>query len=539
MWLFLKRAAQKMSTTITGGALIIGTASVFSRLVGLLRDNLFAKYFGDSYILDAYNAAFKIPDLIFNILVLGALSASFIPVFLELWHKENKAQAWETANSVLNILLIGLVSLAGMAFLGAPYVSQYILMSERSIAEQELTTQLMRIMLVSIIFFGISNIFSGILNSFRKFLAYALAPIFYNFGIILGIVVLYKYYGAVGLAYGVGLGAALHFLVQLPAVLKTGWRYSFKINWHGVGVRKILKLMPARSLALGVAQLNALIIATLALRLPTGSLTLWTYADNLQQFPINVFGVSLALSAFPVFSRAFATNNHAEFKENFSLNFRKVLFFIIPVSLIILLMRAQLVRLILGSLGHGQFGWDETIITAQVLGIFSVALFAQATIPMLARSFFAQQDTKTPVIISIITVLVNAGLAWVLSGYFGLYGLALAFSLSSLLDMLLLLAALRVRFGDLEDSQIIKSVFRIILASAIMGLVIQGMKYIIAPWVDMQTFVGIFLQTIISAGAGVGIYLFLAFYFKFSEVEIICQWLQKARTQIFNGKKKS
>lgn len=530
-----KKILHKLTTTVTGGAIIIGFASIISRIIGLVRDNLFAKFYGASATLDVYNAAFKIPDFIFNIIVAGALSASFIPVFLEIWQKKSKDEAWKTANSVLNILLGCLLILVAMGYLFAPFISQHILMPTRSAEQQVLTAQFMRVMIFSVLFFGFSNIFSGILNSFRRFLAYSLAPIFYNGGIIFGLVYLTKIFGPIGLGYGVVLGAALHFLIQLPAALKTGWRWRPVLNFSFEGVKKILKLMPPRSLALGIVQINLVIITALALRLQEGSLTVWTWADNLQNFPINVLGVSLAMSAFPVFSRAFASKDFIQFKESFSVNFRRVLFLIIPVSIITLLLRAQIVRLILGSFGGGKFDWDATILVAQTLGFFSISMFAQASIPMLARSFFAQQDTKTPVIISSIAMILNASLAFFLSQWLGIYGLALGFSIANLLNMLMLLATLRVKFGDLDDERIVNSVWKIILASLVMGLVIHGIKYIIAPLVDMHTFIGILIQSVASLCAGVFIYLVIAIYFKFAEVDIIHEWLLKAKSQILNG----
>lgn len=532
-----KKFWQKFSYSITGGAIIIGVASVVSRLTGLVRDNLFAKYFGASAVLDSYNAAFKIPDLIFNILVLGALSASFIPIFLEIKYQKSKEEAFKVANAVLNLLLVSVIAFIIIAYFLSPFFVSQMLMPERPLEQQLLTIQLMRIMLLSIIFFTISNIFSGILNSDRRFIAYSLAPIFYNFGIIFGIVYFSQRFGPIGLAYGVVSGAFLHFLIQLPAVLRTGWRYRLNLNFSHIGVKKILKLMPARSLSLGIVQINALIIAAFALRLHEGSLAIWTWADNLQQFPINVFGVSLAISAFPVFSQAFAAKDIQQFKKQFSTNFRKVLFFIIPFSIMILLLRAQIVRLILGSFGGGRFDWNTTILTAQTLGFFSISIFAQASIPLLARSFFAQQNTKTPVIISVFSMIVNIILAWWLGKIMGVYGLALAFSISSLFSMLLLLTCLRVKFGDLEDKQIINSVWKIITTSLIMGIIIQGVKYALAPFVDMHTFIGILIQTSVSIFSGAAVYLLIAFYFKFSEISIIREFIDKTKKIIINGKK--
>ncbi len=287
--------------------------------------------------------------------------------------------------------------------------------------------------------------------------------------------------------------------------------------------------MPGRALALGLVQLNALIIAALALRLTEGSLTIWTWADNLQHVPINVFGVSLAISSFPVFSQAFAENDLSKFRVIFSQNFRRILFLIIPTSIAILLLRAQLVRLILGSFGGGQFDWSATILTAQVLGIFAVSLFAQATIPLLARSFFAHQNTLTPVLVSAGSVGLNVILAVGLARYFALYGLAMAYAISSVITMISLLLALRLKFGDLDDQRIVRSIWRIVAAALAMGLVIQGMKYFSAPWLNTRTFIGIFLQTVASLAAGGFVYFFIAVAGRFPEVDLLRSYWRKLR----------
>ena len=534
MTLLVKRLWHKMSTTIAGGAIIIGTASVLSRFMGLVRDNLLAKFFGPGLTLTSYYAAFKIPDFIFNVLILGALSASFIPIFLSIWQEKKHRLAWQTANSILNILLLAVIALIAVAYFFAEPIVNYSVMLRGTLEEKELTVEFMRVMIFGILFFTVSNVFAGILNSFRRFLAYSLAPIFYNVGIILGIVVFREWWGELGLAYGVIAGAAMHFAVQLPAVIMSGWRYA-PIIVLNEQVKKIFKLMAPRSLALGITQINIIVITAIASGLSEKAIPIWNWADNLQHFPINVFGVSLALSAFPVFSKAFAGKDTEKFKECFSVNFRRVLFFIIPISIGVLLLRAQIVRLVLGSFGGGLFDWEATRLTAQTLGFFSISMFAQATIPMLARAFFAHKDTKTPVIISIIAVAINACLAWWLGAQMDVYGLALAFSIACLINMLMLLSVLRVKFGDLEDQLIITSVLKIITASLLMGIAVQGMKYFIAPLVDMRTFIGIFVQTVGSIGVGAFIYFVMAMKFNFAEVDLIKDWLRSAKKQIINS----
>lgn len=513
---------------MAGGAAILAVASLVSRLIGLVRDNLFAQYFGASGVLDMYNAAFKVPDFIFNIVVLGALSASFVPVFIERQTQAGKAAADQLASTILTLMAVVLVVLTVGGILVAEPLAQ-LLMASRSVAQQVGTAQLMRIMLVSVIFFGLSNVFAGMLQARRRFLAFAAAPILYNLGIISGIIWFYPRFQLVGLAYGVLLGAFMHFVVQAFAVYQQGFRYQPLFSLRAPGVQKILHLMPPRALTLGAAQLNIAVIAILALRLPEGSLVIWTWADNLQNVPINMFGVSLALSAFPVFAQAFTDQDLPKFRQVFSENFRRLLFLIIPISVAILLLRAQLVRVILGSFDSGAFDWDATVMTAQVLGIFAISLFAQASIPLLARSFFAHHDTRTTLYVSLGSMGLNFILAYGLMDYLQLYGLALAFAISSLVNMLLLVFFLRIKFGDLDDTVIVRSIWRIMIASVAMGLTIHGMKYFVAPLVDMRTFVGIFIQTITSLGAGGIVYLGIAYYFSFPELQIVQQQLAKLR----------
>ncbi|MFH1366599.1 MAG: murein biosynthesis integral membrane protein MurJ, partial [Patescibacteria group bacterium] len=324
----------KLQTTVAGGAMIIAFASIISRLLGLLRDRLFASTFGAGDILDSYYAAFRLPDLIFNVLVLGALSAAFIPVFLEYWQKDKEGgftpkEAWRITNSVLNIFCLILVFLGLIFFIFAPQITSWITPGF-SPEKQAMTMKLTRIMLLSIIFFGVSNIIGSILNSFRKFVAFAFAPVMYNIGIILGITFFYKWWGLAGLAWGVVLGAFLHMVIQLPSVLKTGYHYQWLFDFHHPGVKKMFRLILPRTFGLAVGQINQLVITIVASFLAAGSLAVFNLANNLQSFPINVFGVSLAIAAFPLMSEAFASRSTEKFVVQFSVTLRRVLFLIIP-----------------------------------------------------------------------------------------------------------------------------------------------------------------------------------------------------------------
>ncbi len=510
-----------MQKTVIGGAIIIGSASIISRALGLIRDRILSTEFGAGALLDSYFTAFKIPDFIFNILVLGVMSASFVPVYIAYLKKKGVKNGQEdatlVANGVLNILGLGLIILAVLCYIFAPQLIDIIAFGDEA-AQQAQTVLFTRLMLGSLFFFGLSNVLSGILHSHKRFFVYALAPIFYNVGIIFGILVLVPLMGTIGLPIGVVLGAFLHFIIQVPTVLKVGFRYRPTFAFSHPGVRQILKLMPPRAFALGLTQLNIVVLFAIASTLDEGARSVWQFADNMQHFPINIFGVSLALAAFPVFSEAFANNDLKKFKEVFSENFRRILFFIIPVSIATLLLRAQLVRIVYGA---GQFDWEDTILTADTLGMFALSMVAQALIPLLARSFFAKQDTKTPVIVSGTAMIINVFLAIILAPRMGVIGLALAFSIGAALQMLMLLATLRARHGDLDDDHVVSSTWKIVVCALGMGIVIQGLKYVVAPFVDMHTGFGILMQTLAAIIGGGATYITIALRFKFDEAEAI------------------
>jgi len=532
MW---SRIWRKINTTVAGGAIIIAAASIISRLLGLVRDRLLATNFGAGDVLDSYYAAFKIPDLIFNVLVLGALSAAFVPVFIQYLQKKenNNQEAWHIANSLLNIILVALVLLGTVFFIFAPQLMQLIAPGFDQ-EKQAIAANLSRIMMVSIIFFGVSNIATGILNSFKRYINFAFAPVMYNLGIIFGILFLVPAFGVNGLAYGVVIGSILHFLIQVPGLSRVGFHYKRIFNLKHPGVRKIIKLMLPRTLGLAVVQIDQLVAVIIGSTLAVGSIAVFNLANNLQSFPINVFGISLAIAAFPVFSEAFAQKNNEKFIVQFSTSLRRILFLVVPATVLILLLRAQIVRVILGA---GAFDWEDTYLTAQTLGFFCLALFAQSIIPLLARSFYAFHDTKTPVKIAIFSVVINIIGALTLSKLMGVTGLALSFSISSFINMILLLVVLRSRIGYLDDKKIIKSALKIILISAIMGVIVWLARYVLSLGVNMRTFIGIFIQGLGAGLTGVVSYLLLAVVFRCDEIKIITNWLTKVKNQFLNNNK--
>jgi len=499
------------------GALILGVSSFLSRFLGLIRDRLFAEQFGAGQELDAYYAAFRIPDFVFNLLILGALSSAFIPIFVDYIAKNKKKEAWHLANSMLNIILGITVVVCIVIFIFAPWLV-VLIAPGFSGPERELTASLTRIMMLSPIFFGLSNIAGAILTSFKKFFFYALAPIMYNLGIIFGALFLVKPYGVKGLAIGVIIGSFLHFVIQLPSVLKLGYRYKFIFDHTHQGVRRVVKLMIPSTMGLAMTQVNLWVITIIASLISVGSITIFNFASNLQHFPVGVFGISMSLAVFPRLAEAASKKKSNLFRKSFSFTFSKILFFVIPVSVFMLLLRAQIVRLVLGA---GKFSWEDTYLTAQCLGLFTLSLFAQALIPLLVRSFYSLQDAKTPVIISVVSMIVNVIAALILVQYMGVMGLALAFSIAALLNMLLLVIVLRLRLGDLGDTEIMKSILKVVVLSLVAGAVCYALLQILAGVVDMESFFGLLVQASGAFAGGVIVYFGFAWLFKFKELKLV------------------
>lgn len=523
----IKQLLNGQSKTITGAAFIVGLTGLVSRLIGLLRDRILAGQFGAGDTLDAYYAAFKIPDLVYNLLILGALSAGFIPVFLKIYYEHKKEdEAWKFVNDVLNILTLGLILISGIFILVMPYLMPFIAPGFDG-EKLRITIGLSRIMFLSPIFLGLSNIFGGILQSFKRFFIYSLAPIFYNIGIIIGALFLVNNLGIYGLAIGVVLGAFFHLLTQLPVSFNLGYHYFWSFNFKSWGIKRIARMMVPRTLSLAVSQINLVFMTIIASLLASGSLAVFNLANNLQSFPVGIFGVSFAIAAFPTLSETATKEKRNDFIKNFSNTLREILFFIIPFTILFIVLRAQIVRVVLGS---GRFDWEDTILTADALALFSLSLFAQALLPLLVRAFFAFHDSRTPFYISLFSVATNIILAWGLAKNLGVAGLALAFSVSSIINLVLLWVILRKKIGILDGKNIGISALKFLLAGFFMAIFMQGMKYIIEPFSGTQTFIGIFLQGSIAGTIGFVVYGLICFWLKSPEMVV---FLNSFRSRIF------
>lgn len=394
----------RATNSIAAAGWILSFSALASALLGLLRTRLLLDVYGVAIETDIYNAAFRIPDLVYNLAISGAISAAFVPVFVS-YLARNKREAWHLAESFLTIALLAVGLLALALFIAMPMLVPF-LAPGFSPEAREATVLLSRIMLVSPVLLGVSAVFSGILQSMRKFIVYALAPLFYNVGLIVGIVLFTRWWGIEGLAWGVVLGAGLHAAVQLPFVFSSGLR--IRVPSFHPSVWRIARLMAPRSLALGISQLNLVAVTALASTVSTGAITIFMNAHKIETLLAGILGVSFATALFPALSESYAKGDYRRYLDSFSTIFRGVLFLTLPASALFFVLRAQIVRV---AYGTSQVTWEDTRLMAASLGLFSLGAFAYALVPIVSRAFYAREDTTTPVLGSIIGFVVNIATA--------------------------------------------------------------------------------------------------------------------------------
>lgn len=501
--------------SIAAAALIISMAGIGSRLLGLLRDRILAGQFGAGDVLDAYYAAFRIPDLIYNLMIVGALSAAFIPVFTELISKKREDEAWELSSGILSLQIIFAGIVCFILIIFSSQLMKFVTPGYSG-EKMDMVVKMTKIMFLSPFFLGISGIIGGVLVSFKKFLIYSLAPIFYNIGIIIGAVFFVDFFGPIGLAWGVALGSFMHMIIQYPALKSSGFHFNFNAIYaiKNPEVKKVLKLMIPRTLTIAVSQINFTIITIFASTLTAGSLAVFNLANNIQSAPLGLFGVSFAIAIFPTLSAYAAKKQTQDFVDAFSKTLRQILFFVIPISIFIFVLRAQIVRVVLGS---GKFNWDDTILTFQTLGLLIISLFAQSMLPLLTRTFYALQNTKIPLFIAIISEGINLVLAIMLMNNFGVFGLALAFSVSSIINMFLLAFFLRKYLHNIDGKNIINSFLKITLASFLGGIFAQTGKIIVGTQGEIDTFIAVFIQLFVASFLGISAFCVASYFLKIKE----------------------
>lgn len=456
----------RRQTSILSAATVIMVMIAASRLLGLIRNRVLAHFYS-AESLAVYFAAFRLPEVVFEILVFGSLASAFIPTFTTYLARKGKQEAWHVAAVSLNIaLLVFFLFAVIIFFLGKPL---YQLMAPGFSPQQiNETVRLARWLIFAQGFFVFSYFLTGVLESLQRFLLPALAPLFYNLGIIFGTFFLAKNYGIAGATIGAVVGAGLHLLVQLPLVFSLGFRPKLSLDFSHPGVREIGALAWPRMVELSVLQLGKSAELFLASLIFPAAYTYLNFANSLQLLPVGLFGTSISKASLPALARLAAQKQKQAFRENLAASFNQITFLVLPCSVFLAILRIPLVRL---AFGAAQFTWESTVQTGYVLSAFSLGILAQTLAYLLTRAFYALRETKTPVKVSILSIFANIVLAAIfVLGFSGpVWSLALAFSLASIVQCLLLLFLITKRLPGFFGSRIIKPFTKILISSFVSG----------------------------------------------------------------------
>jgi putative peptidoglycan lipid II flippase len=473
-------------TSVLSAATIVMIMILASRVLGLARQRILADHFapGD---LALFFAAFRLPDVLFEVLVFGTFSSAFIPVFTKELKNGGTDEAWKLASKVITLgLTFFIVFAVCFSFFAQDIYS--IITPGFNYEETAQIASVARILFAAQGFFVISYVLTGVLESMRRFLVPALAPLFYNIGIIVGTIFLSERFGLMGPAIGVVIGAILHFCIQLPLAYKLGFRFTW--GWKvDSGVKKIGKLALPRIVDLSFDQIGKTVELSLASLISKASYTYYTFANSLQLLPVSLFGTPLAKAALPMLSREF--DNPPEFKRILRTTLFQALFFTLPLTAIVIVLRIPLVRL---AYGTSIFNWQSTIETGYVLSAFGIGIVFQTLMAILTRSFFALHDTKTPVYVSMIGLflLVVGDASLVLGFGIPVWALAISFTFSVCIETILLFYLLNKRLSGFVTANMVIRIGKMILASSASSFVMYFFLKLFdrSVWVKQLSFLG-------------------------------------------------
>lgn len=526
----VSRANSKL--TIKFAAIILASSTLLSSLLGFLRDRLLNSYYLDSYPdgIDAYTVAFTIPDFMFFILVSGALSVTFIPVFNQRMAKYNKKSAWELSSSVLNVLaLLTLITSILIIIFAEPLV-KYIVGPGLSESSRSLAISMMRVIAINPFLFAIATVITSIQQAIGRFTFTALAPAIYNIGIIIGTIFFTNGInifgiqlfegGIMGVAMGVAFGSVLQLIIASVGLIGVGFDYQFKIFWKNKGFRKVMKLLPTRSMDQGLDYVNSIVETNMASRMGAGTVRAYQQGLTLHMMPINLIGVAISTAFFPNLTERLAIGRKDLFRKDLQSALRMITFLALPVAVLFFFLRGYVVSFI-------KNGGDTLI--AGILGVLVISIFARSIYHIAARSFYAMEDTKTPLYISIFAIGLNILLAIVFSTVFkfGAYGLAWAQSIGALVEIIILLALMKIRIQGLFDIQFISGILRMVVASLVAGAVCY-LFVVVFPLMDSdERFFSVFPKFCFVGLVSSTAYLFVSKILKLEEAEPIISYIKK------------
>jgi len=461
------RRPTRTSRSLVQSASIVAVAFVASRILGLGREVILARQFGTSGDYDAYVAAFRVPDLLFLIIMAGAFGSAFIPVFSGLLGRGRDDDAWMLASVVLNLAAIAMVIATIICFVFANQLVDTVVAPGLEPASRELTVQLLRLLLLSPVFLGLGIAAKGILEGQDRFDLPALAPLIYNLAIILAALFLAPRYGIYGVAIGVIIGALGHALIQLPGLVRGGMHYRPVLNLRVPGLAEIGRLLVPRLIGQAAFQINVIVVYALASGSGMGAVSSLNYALQLMMLPHGVVALSISTVVFPTMARLFDQGNVTGFRQTFGRALRPLLFLTLPAAVGLFAFREAIVQ---SLFQFGAFSSQSTDLVVLPLAWFALGLLGYALAEVLTRAFYAMHDTKTPVIAAIGTIVLNIGLSALLIDRFGHAALAFSLSLTTAIEALILLLILRYRLGPASKGDL-RWLARVALATTVMAAV--------------------------------------------------------------------
>ena len=528
-----QRLNVKLAATILAGSTLL------SSLLGFFRDRLLNSAYmpsengalaGYPVGLDAYTAAFMVPDFMFAVLVSGALSVTFIPVFNERWVKGNKQSAWQISSSMINFMALITMAASVLIIIFADPLMKYLIAPGLSESGHALAVSMMQVIAVNPFIFAVAAVIASIQQAVGRFMFCALAPMLYNVGIIIGTVWftggvnLFGWQifdgGIMGVALGVVLGSFLQLIVSAVGLAGLGFDYNFKIYWRNKGFRKVLSLLPARSVDQGMDYVVSLVEVNLASRLADGTVRAYQQALTLHMMPINLIGVAISNAAFPQLTGHLGEGRNDLFQKDLRSLLRIIFWMALPVSVVIFFTRGYVVHFI-------RNGGNQLI--AGILGCLVVAILFRTIYHMAARAFYARQDTKTPLYISIFSITLNIILAIVLSMVLkmGAYGLAWAQSTVAVLEVVVLLAVMNRQMPKLFDMTFVRAIFKMIIAGTVTGVVCYIAVLIMPFRYHDDSFFSAFPKFVIISLVSFGAYAAVSKWLKLPEIDPILARLKK------------
>ncbi len=522
--------------SVKSAAILLASSTLVSALLGLFRDRLLNSYYLGTYPtgIDAYTAAFTIPDFMFFILTSGALSVSFIPVFNQRLMAGNKKSAWELSTSLLNLLAILTLVASILIMIFADPLIRYVVSPGLDESGMVLAINMTRVIAINPFLFSIATVLTSIQQAVGRFIFYAFAPAIYNIGIIIGLtcftgginlfgVQLFEG-GIMGVAIGVILGAVMQLIVSLIGLFGLGMDYNFKISWKNQGFRSILKLLPARSLDQGIDYVNSLVSTNLSSRMGAGAVRSFDQATTLHTVPVSLIGVAISTAYFPKLTEELGSGDKKEFYQTFRQALRMIIWIALPISVIAFFGRGYVTSFI-SNIGNNNS--NGTI--ASVLGTLCIAIFAKSVFHIASRGFYACQDTKTPFWVSVGAIGLTIGLMIVFTILdWGVDGLGVAQSIGAVLEMVILLGILQKRSGgDLFNREFWRAMTRMLIATLVTGCVAFSMtKFVPLMATDSSLVITIPKFLLISA-TSLAAYLIASYFLDLREAKPILQFIKK------------